>query len=252
MKKKITIIFFILFGVLLAASLTTSYIDSARVRNSVEPKYTIKIVSEDGKKITYWGLGYKVIRYTSAHPNESYKNNVGVKYGSWFMDYDKSETNAFNIKNIDKTISFANWSSSRKIYENALNQDKFTIENIKNIPIYKFDSLNELIQFKSYYEGIYSMDGSYDEIVSFNEATEKYNEEFFSNNSLILVYISAGSGSYRYDIKDIYLDGKSFMVNIEKTNNPEVFTCDMAGWFITVAISDSAVSNVLEFDAELI
>jgi hypothetical protein len=96
------------------------------------------------------------------------------------------------------------------------------------------------------------MDGSYDEIVSFNEATEKYNEEFFSNNSLILVYISAGSGSYRYDIKDIHLDGKSFMVNIEKTNNPEVFTCDMAGWFITVAISDSAVSNVLEFDAELI
>jgi hypothetical protein len=42
------------------------------------------------------------------------------------------------------------------------------------------------------------------------------------------------------------------MVNIEKTNNPEVFTCDMAGWFITIAISDSAVSNVLEFDAELI
>ena len=168
------------------------------------------------------------------------------------MNYDKPETKDINIKNIDKTISFANWSSSRKIYENALNKDRFTKDNSRNLPIHKFDTLNELKQFKSHYENIYSIDEKYDEIASFNEATEKYNDEFFNNNSLILVYISSGSGSYRYDIKDIYLDEKSFIVNIEKTNNPEVFTCDMAGWFITVSVSDSAVSNVLEFDAELI
>lgn len=62
--------------------------DSARVRNAVEPKYTIKIVTDNGSKIIYIGLGYKIIRYTSVSPNEPYKNNIGVKYGSWFMKYE--------------------------------------------------------------------------------------------------------------------------------------------------------------------
>jgi len=86
-KKKIFIILGIVVVLLVSAALVTSYIDSARVRNSVEPECTIKIVSEDGNKVTYWGLGYKVIRYPNVSPNEPYKNNRGVKYGSWFMNY---------------------------------------------------------------------------------------------------------------------------------------------------------------------
>ena len=88
MKKKVFIILGIVAIVLVVAALVTSYADSARVRNSVEPVHTIKIVSEDGNKVTYWGLGYKVVRYPSVSPNEPYKNNRGVKYGSWFMDYE--------------------------------------------------------------------------------------------------------------------------------------------------------------------
>ena len=88
MKKKIFLILGIIVVLLVSAALVTSYIDSARVRNSVEPKCTIKIVSEDGNKVTYWGLGYKVIRYPSVSPNEPYKNNRGVKYGGWFMNYE--------------------------------------------------------------------------------------------------------------------------------------------------------------------
>jgi len=88
MKKKSFIIVGIVAVLLVSAALVTSYIDSARVRNSVEPKCAVKIVSADGNKVTYWGLGYKVIRYPSVSPNEPYKNNRGVKYGSWFMDYE--------------------------------------------------------------------------------------------------------------------------------------------------------------------
>ena len=91
MKKKVFIILGIVAIVLVVAALVTSYADSARVRNSVEPVHTIKIVSEDGCKVTYWGLGYKVIRYPSVSPNEPYKNNRGVKYGSWFMNYELQE-----------------------------------------------------------------------------------------------------------------------------------------------------------------
>lgn len=91
MKKKVLIITGIIVAILVVTGLVTSYADSARVRNGVEPKFTIKIVSEDGNKVTYWGLGYKVVLYPSVSPNEPYKNNRGVKYGSWFMKYELEE-----------------------------------------------------------------------------------------------------------------------------------------------------------------
>lgn len=111
MKKKVLIIIGIILGVLVIVGLITSYKDSARVRTGIEPKYTIKISNADGSKITYWGLGYKVIRYTSVSPNEPYKNNRGVKYGSWFMKYKKphveennEEINKEEISDIVMTI----------------------------------------------------------------------------------------------------------------------------------------------------
>lgn len=91
MKKKILIYSGIIITVLVVMGFVTSYVDSARVRNSVEPKYTIKIISDGGNKVTYWGLGYKVILYPRVSPNEPFKNNCGVKYGSWFLNYELDE-----------------------------------------------------------------------------------------------------------------------------------------------------------------
>lgn len=99
MRKKKLICLVVSIFILLITSLFTSYIDSARVRNGVEPKYVIKIVSNDEKKVTYWGLGYKVIRYPSVSPNEPYEKNRAVKYGSWFMNYNLDDE--FHISNIE-------------------------------------------------------------------------------------------------------------------------------------------------------
>ena len=52
-NKKILIILSIVFILLIAVGLVTSYMDSARVRNGVEPKFTIKIATDGGNKITY-------------------------------------------------------------------------------------------------------------------------------------------------------------------------------------------------------
>ena len=93
MKKKVLIIIGIVVAILVVAGLITSYMDSARVRNGVEPKFVVKITTDGGNKVTYWGLGYKVVRYPSVSSNEPYKNNRGVKYGSWFMKYEPNEDN---------------------------------------------------------------------------------------------------------------------------------------------------------------
>ena len=98
MKKKVLIIIGIVVAILVVAGLVTSYMDSARVRNGVEPKFVVKITTDGGNKVTYWGLGYKVVRYPSVSPNEPYKNNRGVKYSSWFMRYELENEKDNNTK----------------------------------------------------------------------------------------------------------------------------------------------------------
>lgn len=133
MKKKAFIILGIIVAFLVSLALVTSYIDSARVRNSVEPKCTIKIVSEDGNKVTYWGVGYKVIRYPSVSHNEPYKNNRGVKYGGWFMNYELPV-------GITKEEAV-------KIAQNDINEiEKTTIINFEN-PTVEELALDEKVSF---------------------------------------------------------------------------------------------------------
>ena len=87
MKRKL-IRFFIFLAVLLSiTSLVTKYIDTANVSTGHEPECCIKTISKNGSKVTYWGLGYKVVRYVGVSPHEPYRNNFGVKMGSWFMNF---------------------------------------------------------------------------------------------------------------------------------------------------------------------
>ena len=120
MKKKFLVVGGIVIAILIALGLFTSYVDSARVRNSIAPKYVIKIVSEDGNKVTYWGLGYKVVLYPSVSPNEPYKNNRGVRYGSWFMKYELPEDikyakhiNKDDIVTDDGFLFSINWGNNK-------------------------------------------------------------------------------------------------------------------------------------------
>ena len=46
------------FLILVIVGIITNYVDSANVTTGHESRYCIRLVSEDGSKITYWGLGY--------------------------------------------------------------------------------------------------------------------------------------------------------------------------------------------------
>ena len=150
----------------------------------------------------------------------------------------------------DITVSYANWGELNEIYTKALNTDKMAISSVRHLPIYKFDTLVELEQFKTDIDGILSIDHGYDEIPSFNEATAKYDEKFFTENTLMLVYVESGSGSYRYGVDSIYHADGNFCIHIKQTNNPEFGTDDMAGWFITVAVPDTMIADCSVFDAD--
>ncbi len=106
MKKKGLIIAICVLVVLIIASLITKYIDTANVSTGHEPECCIKIVSQDGSKVTYWGLGYKVVRYVGISPDEPYKSNIGVKMGSWFMNYEKPTNEILDVKSFGTNNTF--------------------------------------------------------------------------------------------------------------------------------------------------
>ena len=151
----------------------------------------------------------------------------------------------------DVAVSWANSSDIGKIIFGGLNRDTMAISSVQHLPIYKFDTLKELEQFKRDFSEVVSMDESYDEIPSFNETIAAYDKTFFKENTLMLVYVSANSGSFRFDINNIFCDGSYFCIHVEQTNNPEEVTDDEAGWFITAAITDDIIANCTEFDADL-
>lgn len=147
MKKKFIIIAFII--ILVVAGLVTSYIDSARVRNGVEPKYTIKIISDNGNKVTYWGLGYKVVRYPAVSPKESFKSSLGVKFGSWFMAYELSNYESIDIELImeGKTVHVSRTRDIEFII-NLLKNSKYINEVCDGINTHKIKIGDEIYYLK--------------------------------------------------------------------------------------------------------
>ena len=138
MRNKKLIIIVIISGILVVAGLVTSYIDSARVRNSMEPKFAIKIITDGGNKVTYWGLGYKVIRYPGVSPHEPFKNSLGVKYGNWFMQYELANYENIEIELLmdGKTIQVSKKNDVEFIIS-LLKDSKYINETCKGINTHK-------------------------------------------------------------------------------------------------------------------
>lgn len=147
MKKKVYIGVGIATIIFIFVGIITNYADSGRATTGQEPKYCLKIVSKDGSKITYWGLGYKVIRYVEAFPTESYENNIGVKMGSWFMKYDLPSKKNITIEYDDKTIEIRKYNDTNIIY-NILVNSKYNSELCDGINTHKITIDNEIYYLK--------------------------------------------------------------------------------------------------------
>lgn len=242
MKKKDLIIIGIVVAILVVAGLVTSYMDSARVRNGVEPKFVVKITTDGGNKVTYWGLGYKVVRYPSVSSNEPYKNNRGVKYCSWFMRYELENEKDNNTKitlndvnnfitdyfakdDVDKS-NIAYWA----VEENAVvvgmmdistdKQNEF-MENVFSSccgsEYVKYINENKLIEFK---ESIDIFDGQIIEAKDYSITVKvlKNSKSFKKDDKVTMKITRPTSG-----VNDIYVVGNKVRITFNgmvETSNP--------------------------------
>ena len=148
-NKKVLIIGTIIIGILVVLTFITNYIDKGRVSTGYEPKFTIKIATEGGNKITYWGLGYKVVRYPSVSINEPFKNSLGTKMGSWFMNYKLSEYENIDVELLmeDKTIQVSKTRDIEFII-GLLKDSKYINEVCDGINSHKIVLNNEIYYIK--------------------------------------------------------------------------------------------------------
>ncbi len=145
--------------------------------------------------------------------------------------------------------AYANYSGDYQLHAGSLNSEKMYESKELHLPVYRFDDGKKLMKFRNNFKDVLTFDHGYDEIPSFDDAVLKYDEEFFGENSLFIVYVQSGSGSNRYGVKDIYCDGTNFQIRITETYSPEVCTCDMAGWFIMAEVSKSDIAGCENYDA---
>ena len=72
---------------------------------------------------------------------------------------------------------------------------------------------------------------------------EKYNEDFFKENAVIVVFLTYGSGSVRQRFDSLVKNGNELCIGMT-TIEPEVGTCDMAYWRITLEVKKSDIIDV--------
>ena len=178
-------------------------------------------------------------------------NKSAKYYGTVRYSFCVVESSSPSNQVYDVALSFANWTDNSKIYTSSLNLSKMQSNSIQHLPIYKFDSLKDLKQFKESFGDILTMDSGWDEVPSFNETTAKYDAKFFEKNSLMLVYVSASNCTHRFGLGSIHWDKKSFCINVVETTGKEMVDEAMAGWFLTVAVEKESIASCTEFDANL-
>lgn len=192
----------------------------------------------DGGTVIYDALAYRVVSW-----NVMYGNGNGAYKSTsvyWFPDNMRDVGDLWQLELSDKletTVSRVGYIEGYEIWLGALNREKMSINSVQHLPIFKFDTLDE-------FDGFTGAKGK-------EFCGVVYDSTFFDENTLLLVYVPATSGSYRYDVHSVYHKGNAFCVHVEQTNSPKVATDDMTGWFITLAVPDGLINDYTVFDADL-
>lgn len=158
-----------------------------------------------------------------------------------------------NIKPLNSKTVYANYAKQEDlIYSRCLNRKAMTQSAVEHFPIFKFDTKQELEQFIQDFETVFTMKSGYDEVPSFLDSIAEYDDDFFSEYTLLLAYVPTNSGSFRFGLKNITCNNGTLCMNVIKSRNPQSQTDDMSGWFVISEMKDTDMQKCTNFDAQLI
>ncbi len=162
-----------------------------------------------------------------------HKNNpvaLAVKYHSCPVD---NTGDNFSI--------FAEWGS--------LSQNAY-LSSIRTLPVIRITSVRELESFKDNMSTYMDFTASYTDAVSFNDNAQRYDDEYFDEKALILVYVSAGSSADRFTLE--YADMLNGILTLGIMEiSPEVGDMVRQGWIICVELPNKSLDGINIIDARI-
>lgn len=141
MLKKILVMILL---ILMVVASVFFIVDKKRFLKKKAPIFSIRRESEDETKVTYIGLGYKIVTYPEGTPKQEFKKIKHKKIVPWFGDYkkpskkakEKAKAKKVSIKTQDE---FYKYLGSKKIKAKKPT-DKFNKEDAKNNKYYIFEN----------------------------------------------------------------------------------------------------------------
>ena len=174
----------------------------------------------------------------SEYSSESLIDRVSIVDGSSF---------AYTAK-----VAYANAAGEgyNRIMSKCLNPEYMYMDSVQHWPLFKFETVQEMQDFKTGFADALTFDSGYNEVPSFNHYAAEYDDAFFGDNTLLLCYVTASSGSYRFGVADASVKEGTLCVYVELLNHPEVMTADAAGWFVLIEVRKADIANCKHFDAQ--
>ncbi len=131
--------------------------------------------------------------------------------------------------------------------ENRDSQRQFG--NVEHLtPLVKLESRSD---FEAFYRDLSPcLDFDRNDAVSdvFSKQAKKYTDDFFSDHSLFIAYLSAGTDADRFEVRDVVIDRGKLNLAIRHIQAASGDTV-MDGWFLLVEIRKAEVANCSAYDA---
>lgn len=224
----------------------------------VKDNSPITMSAEKGKEHMFEGLttGDKIL-VVHGLIMESYPAQTYVKYCFKQEDGDWSDISLDLLED----LASMGWVDKDAILQHRAETCDFEAQVIRtdggadgvDYPIVTaISSMEELNAYYERYKDSYDLerkDTVYaDSTIGFLDACDKYNEEFFEKQQLLLVMLEAGSGSIRFIVRSVGIvedeREEKLLISIQK-QVPEVGTDDMAQWTCLIELEEGVtVENV--------
>ena len=151
----------------------------------------------------------------------------------------------------DNRLSWAGFDGSAVLFVKALNRNQMQTSHTQYLPTFVFQSKDQLDNFISDTCKNLAINQSLDEVPAFTETAASYDEKFFEENSLILVYVTSENRSSRYSATGFHCDGTSFTLKVGETAKLDNGNSERGGWFVTVVVSNRLIDGCSQFTAYL-
>ena len=148
--------------------------------------------------------------------------------------------------------------SFQTLYEGACNLGFLSFSVIWCAPTFRLDTKKELDGFISSYQDVLQLDTEKHGLPAFSEATEKFDDEFFSDNSLVVVYVHVDKndmcgytvdhiGKDKYDQPNV---GNCWVVDILRSPMDNPIEGEEMGFLFVISVSDEELKSYIDMYRE--